>query len=92
MKYPERYRDEYVPLEFVEWDVTGESRAWHGDEAQDSYFAMPERIEMMDGKLFWDGEERLKMLGALLENIGIDRAIRFGDPALWRAAVADLPD
>jgi hypothetical protein len=30
------------------------------------------------------------LLGLLLENVGVDRAVRLGDPKVWRAAVADL--
>jgi len=30
------------------------------------------------------------MLALLLENVGIDKAIRFGDPNVWREAIADL--
>ena len=30
------------------------------------------------------------MLGMLLENLGIDRAIRFGKLEDWKAAIADL--
>ena len=47
---------------------------------------------MTDGKLYWDDEERLTMLGLLLENVGIDKAIRLGDPQLWREAIAELEE
>ena len=52
----------------------------------------PEKTEMTDGKLYWDDEERLTMLGLLLENVGIDKAIRLGDPRLWREAIAELDE
>ncbi len=42
------------------------------------------------GKLFWDETERLTLLALLLENVGVDRAVRLGDPAVWRAAVREL--
>jgi hypothetical protein len=29
------------------------------------------------------------MLAMLLENVGLDQAVRLGDPARWREAVAD---
>ena len=29
----------------------------------------------------------MKLLGLLLENVGADRAVKLGDPAVWRAAV-----
>ena len=50
----------------------------------------PEKLEVMDGKLLWDDDERLALLGLLLENVGADRAVRLGDPAVWRAAVEGL--
>ena len=37
-----------------------------------------------------DHEERLQMLGLLLENVGVDAAVRLGDPQVWRDAVAEL--
>jgi hypothetical protein len=51
----------------------------------------PEKIELVEGKLFWDDEERLAMLGLLLENLGADAAVRLGDPVVWRQAVMALP-
>jgi hypothetical protein len=46
---------------------------------------------MYRGKLLWDDDQRLALLGLLLENVGADAAVRLGDPAVWRAAVQDLP-
>jgi hypothetical protein len=74
----------------IRWDIRREGRSWEGDEAWDRYQLTPEKTEMTDGKLYWDDEERLTMLGLLLENVGIDRAIRLGDPRLWREAIAEL--
>ena len=45
---------------------------------------------MTRGRLFWDDEQRLLLLGLLLENCGVDAAVRLGDPEVWRAAVAEL--
>lgn len=45
---------------------------------------------MIDGELLWSDEERLAMLGVILEQVGADQAVRLGDPAVWRAAVASL--
>ena len=56
------------------------------------YDMTPEKMEMVDGKLFWSEEERLTMLALLLENVGVDQAVRIGNPDIWRAAVANLPD
>lgn len=54
------------------------------------YYLTPDKIEMVEGKLFWSDEERVMMLALLLENVGVDRAVRIGNPAVWRAAVAKL--
>jgi hypothetical protein len=29
-------------------------------------------------------------MGLLLENVGVDRVVRLGDPEVWRAAVREL--
>ena len=53
------------------------------------YHQAPEKIELLDGKIFCTDGERLTMIGLLLENVGIDKVVRtFGTPALWREAVA----
>jgi hypothetical protein len=74
----------------IEWTIGREGRAWTRDEALGRFQLTPERIEMMGGKLLADDEERLILLGLLLENLGADAAVRFGDPAIWRDAVAQL--
>lgn len=72
------------------WDIRPEGRAWTGNEAMERYMLTPEKIEMVQGRLFWDDEERLVFLGLLLENVGADAAVRLGDSAVWRAAVSRL--
>ena len=67
-----------------------EGRAW-GPEGLPRYYMVPERIELIDGKLFWGEEERLTMFAHLLENLGVNQAVRIGNPGVWRAAVANLP-
>ncbi len=74
----------------IQWDLRPEGRAWQGGEAQSRYSLTPEKIEMVGGKLFWEDEERLTMLALLLENVGVDQAVRIGNPQVWRAAVAKL--
>jgi len=67
-----------------------EGRAWAMDEAMQRYQLTPEKMEMIEGKLLWYDEDRAKLLGLLLENVGADRAARLGDPNVWRAAVRSL--
>lgn len=77
-------------MRHVDWDIRREGRAWGDDEAMQRLDLTPEKFEMIEGRLFWDEEERLLLLGLLLENVGVDAAVRLGDPDVWRAAVAAL--
>lgn len=43
-----------------------------------------------EGCLFWCEEDHLAVLAMLLEHVVVDRDVRLGDPAAWRAAVAGL--
>jgi len=54
------------------------------------FMLAPEKIELVDGKLFWSDEARTTMLGLLLENVGIDEVIKLGLPRLWREAVKEV--
>jgi hypothetical protein len=88
--YPDSLKGNYVPFEAITFEIGRDGRPWRADEFRKSYDAMPQKMEAIDGKLYWDDEDRLKVLGALLENVGIDRAIRLGDPQAWRDAIASL--
>ena len=72
-------------------DIRREGRAWISGEALPRYELAPGKIELIEGRLLWSEEERLTLLALLLENVGVDAAVRLGDPEVWRAAVADLP-
>jgi len=74
----------------VKWDIRKQGRAWMGDEAMQRFALTPEKFEMYQGRLFWSDEDRLNLLGLLLENVGAARAVQLGDPAVWRDAVAEL--
>jgi hypothetical protein len=50
----------------------------------------PHKIELVGGKLLGHQEDRELLLRMLLENVGADRAVQFGDPDVWRRAVAKL--
>ena len=64
---------------------------WTVDIFQGRLSDGPDRIELLEGRLFASEEERLSMLGALLEQVGADKAVQLGDPDVWRRAVAKLP-
>jgi hypothetical protein len=74
----------------VDWNIRREGRSWSAEEVWQRYELAPEKIELIEGKLFWSEEDRLRMLGLLLENVGIDKAIRLGDPRVWHEAIAEL--
>jgi hypothetical protein len=74
----------------IQWDIRRKGRAWQGEEVWARYELAPEKIELIHGKLFWNDEQRLRMLGLLLEQMGADTAVRLGEPQVWRDAVADL--
>ena len=74
----------------VRWDIRNEGRAWGAGEAMDRYSLTPEKFEMVAGKLLWSDEDSETLLGVLLENVGADRAVRLGNPEVWRRAVAKL--
>ncbi|MGH7620441.1 MAG: hypothetical protein ACREPM_24755 [Gemmatimonadaceae bacterium] len=73
----------------IDWDIRRQGRAWD-EEAYERFQLTPEKFEMHEGRLFWDDEERLLLLGLLLENVGVDAAVRLGDPNVWREAIALL--
>ena len=74
----------------IAWNVQRAGRRWHGHESRDRFQLTPEKIEMVEGRLFWSDEQRQTMLALLLENVGADVAVRIGSPEVWRAAVAGL--
>jgi hypothetical protein len=88
---PEIVRTEAMEMNTPKWDIQREGRSW-GAEAMSRYELTPEKIELIDGRLFWSDEERLTMLAQLLENVGADTTVRLGDPEVRRAAVAGLDD
>jgi hypothetical protein len=73
----------------IEWDIRREGRPWSHEEFDQRTFQAPEKIEYVGG-IFASDRERLIVLGMLLENLGIDRAIRYGKLEDWKAAIADL--
>jgi hypothetical protein len=72
------------------WDIRNEGRAWGKDEAWGRYQLKPYKLEMIRGKLLSSNKDRELLLGLLLENVGADRTVQFGDPEVWRSAVAKL--
>ena len=73
-----------------DWDIRRQGRAWTKDEAWQRWELTPEKLEMIEGRILWDDQDRVNLLGLLLENLGADRVVKLGDPAVWRAAISAL--
>lgn len=73
-----------------EWHIRREGQQWSDEKFKDRIYQAPEKIEFVRGAIFTDEDERLTVLAMLLENLGIDKAVRLGNPADWKAAVAEL--
>jgi len=76
-------------VEYSDWDIRREGRRWTKEEAERRIYQAPEKIEFAGG-IFGSEDQRLTVLGMLLENLGIDKAIRFGKLDDWKAAIADV--
>jgi len=68
-------------------DVDLEGRRWTVDEWHERGETLPEKFELIDGRMFWTQEERLALLAALLENVGLVEAIRLAPKERWLAAL-----
>lgn len=73
----------------AEWKIEREGREWKGDEFDKRIYQAPEKIEYVGG-IFINARQRLTVLAMLLENLGIDKAVRLGNPEDWKAAIAEL--
>jgi hypothetical protein len=77
-------------MEQPTWRIERAGRAWSAEEMEARYLLLPDKFEIMWGKLFWSDDDRLRILALLLENVGMDAAVRLGDRTLWRQALDDL--
>jgi hypothetical protein len=73
----------------AEWNIGREGREWRGEEFDKRIYQAPEKIEYKGG-IFVDERERLTVLAMLLENLGINKAVRLGNSKDWKDAVAEL--
>ncbi len=72
------------------WHNRREGQQWMGEKFKNRIYQAPEKIEFVEGGIFTNERERLTVLAMILENLGIDKAVRLGDPADWKAAVMEL--
>ena len=71
-----------------EFDIRTVGRRWTAEEIEAFHDELPGRLEVVRGMLCLDEDQRLLLLGALLEHVGTERAVRLGPWSAWRAAVA----
>jgi hypothetical protein len=71
------------------WDIRRQAREWRGEEFYRRLDQAPEKIEYRGG-IFTNERDRLTVLAMLLENLGIDKAVRLGKLEDWKVAIADL--
>lgn len=74
----------------IRFDIRKEGRTWDQDEALKRYYLAPEKLELHEGKLLFSEEDRLILLGMLLENVGVRKAIQLCEPSIWREALDEL--
>lgn len=73
----------------VDWEFDLKGHAW--TKPRERYDLIPEiKFEMIEGKLFWDDETRLLVIGLLIENVGLEKVVKLGNPEAWREAVNRL--
>jgi hypothetical protein len=73
----------------IKWQIGRLGRAWQDGEAIERHNLLPEptKIEMHQGKLFWNDDERLLVAGMLLENLGVDKVLTILDPDMLLEAL-----
>jgi hypothetical protein len=81
-----------APPEPGTFEIGLEGRRWnvHRFHALDA--VLPEKMELIDGKLFWSARERLGMLSAMLEQVGLVDAVKLAPKALWLEALKQAYD
>ena len=70
------------------WDIRREGRAWDVAEAADKLDILLGKLDLVGGKLCLDEAQRLVLLAALLENVGLDAAVRLADTERWTQAIS----
>jgi hypothetical protein len=81
-----------VPPEPGTFDIGLEGRRWTVKRFHELDDVLPEKFELIDGKLFWSERERLGMLGAMLEQVGLAKAVTLAPKKLWLQALDQLEE
>jgi len=81
-----------VPPAPGRFDIGLEGRIWTVDHWYSLSDVLPEKFELIRGKLFWSERERLGMLAAMLEQVGLAKAVTLAPKELWLQALAQLEE
>ena len=81
-----------VPPEPGTFDIGLEGRRWTVKRFHELDDVLPEKFEMLDGWLFHGERERIGMLGAMLEQVGLAKAVTLAPKELWVQALAQLEE
>jgi hypothetical protein len=71
----------------LQWDIRRGPRRWNGDEVNKRLELTPDHFEVIDGEMLCSEEHRVNLLGVVLEQVGIDAALRLAPKELWREAL-----
>jgi hypothetical protein len=71
----------------MQWDIRREPRRWSNDEIRSRLELTPEHFEVFDGEMLFTEQDRVNLLGVVLEQVGIDAALRLAPNKLWREAL-----
>lgn len=74
------------------FDIGLEGRLWNVERFHELDDVLPEKMELIEGKLYWGERYRLGMLSALLEQVGLEKAVTLAPKALWLEALAKLDE
>lgn len=64
-----------------------EGRRWTVDRLYELGDVLPEKMELIEGRLYGSERHRIGMLAALLEHVGLVEAVRLAPKALWLEAL-----
>ena len=81
-----------VPPEPGTFNIGIEGRRWTVHRYHELDDVLPEKMELLDGWLFYGERERLGMLGAMLEQVGLAKAVTLAPKELWLQALARLEE
>jgi hypothetical protein len=82
--------------ESIDWDAPPEpgtftigleGQLWKVTRFDELETVLPEKMELIEGKLFWTERHRVGMLGAMLEQLGLVEAVRLAPKELWEEAL-----